>query len=361
MRKLYPALIIATSLLLTTCTSLTSQRKSTQVKNVILMIGDGMGIAQVCAAMKVADHPLNMEQFSFTGFSKTSSLSDYITDSGAGGTALSTGHKTGNGIIAEDTLGHPLKTILEIALENGMATGLVSTSAITHATPASFIAHEANRNNYEAIAADFLKTDIEVFIGGGLDYFSKRKDGKNLLDSLKAKGYMVAKSMDEAETAGSGKLAALCAPGHLLPVLQGRGDMLPRATFEAIKLLSSNKAGFFLMVEGSQIDWGAHANNCEYVTSETIDFDDAVGKALEFARQDGHTLVIVTADHETGGMALTGGNNKTRNIKASFATGGHTAVMVPVFAWGPGAETFSGVYENTAIFDKMMNALDLGK
>ena len=332
-----------------------------EVNNVILLIGDGMGTTQVYAAMTTAGHQLNLEKFTFTGFSNTYSLSGYITDSAAGATALSTGHKTGNGIVAEDTLGNPLKTILEIAAENGLATGLVSTSAITHATPASFIAHEHDRNDYEAIAADFLNTPINVFIGGGLDHFSKRKDGLNLVDSLKARGYNIATSMDEAQQVETGKLAALLAPVHLPPVLKGRGDMLPEATREALKILSRHTGGFFLMVEGSQIDWGGHANDIDYVTSETVDFDNAVGKALEFARQDGHTLVVVTADHETGGLALTGGSLKDGDVKGSFATGGHTAVMVPVFAFGPGAEMFTGIYENTAVFDKMMKALDPGK
>ncbi len=329
------------------------------VKNVILMVGDGMGLSQVYAAMTTVSHPLNLEKFRFTGFSKTYSLSDYITDSAAGATALATGHKTGNGIISEDTLGNALKTILEMAEDAGMATGLVSTSSITHATPAAFIAHERSRNNYEAIAADFLDTDIDVFIGGGRDHFIRRKDGRDLTVMLRDRGYQYVTTMEEAMKVDTGKLAALTAGMHNPPVLKGRGDFLPKATTEAIKLLSAKSGGFFLMVEGSQIDWGGHDNDIDYVTSEIIDFDNAVGKALEFAQKDGHTLVIVTADHETGGLAITGGSMKDHRVKASFAGGGHTAVMVPVFARGPGAGNFSGIYENTAIFDKMVRALRL--
>jgi alkaline phosphatase len=357
MRKLFASTALVLLVFLLACNSGQATGKNApEVRNIILLIGDGMGVTQVYSAMTVAGHPLNLEKFTFTGFSKTYSLTDYITDSAAGGTALATGHKTKNGIIAEDTLGNPLKTILEIAEEMGKGTGLVSTSAITHATPASFIAHEHSRNDYEAIAADFLDTDVDVFIGGGTDHFAKREDGRNLLDSLTARGYLVTGDLSEAETVTSGKLAALLAPEHLPPVLQGRGDMLPRSTTEAIRLLSPGQNGFFLMVEGSQIDWGGHANDMDYVTSETVDFDNAIGKALEFALNDGHTLVIVTADHETGGMALTGGSLESNRAESTFSTGGHTAVMVPVFAFGPGAEMFTGIYENTAIFDKMLKA-----
>jgi alkaline phosphatase len=289
-----------------------------------------------------------------SGFSKTFSLDDYITDSAAGGTALSAGKKTRNGVLAEDTLGNKMKTILEIAEENGLKTGLVSTSTITHATPASFIAHSSSRNNYEDIAKAFLDTDIDVFIGGGYLNFSARKDSLNLIDSLEIRGYQIARSMEEVEQVKQGKLAALLADGHMPSIINGRGNMLPQATEAAINLLSDSDKGFFLMVEGSQIDWGGHANNQEYVVTETLDFDQALGKALDFARADGNTLVIVTADHETGGMSLTGGDLNTKTIISAFSTGGHTAVMVPVFSYGPGAIEFSGIMDNTMIFHKML-------
>jgi alkaline phosphatase len=139
----------------------------------------------------------------------------------------------------------------------------------------------------------------------------------------------------------------------------GRGDMLPVATEQAIKLLDQQPKGFFMMVEGSQIDWGCHQNNTDYVVTEVLDFDMAVGKALEFAQKDGETLVVITGDHETGGMALTAGDFRTGKVEAVYGTEDHTAVMIPVFAFGPGAELFSGIYENTDIFRKMKEALGL--
>jgi len=336
-----------------------SQSDKSKAKNVIFLIGDGMGVAQIYAGLTANQGTLNLERCPHVGFSKTQSSDDYITDSAAGATAFSIGKKTYNGAIGVDSAGIPCETILESAEKKGLATGLVATSSITHATPAAFIAHQAKRSMEQEIAADFLKTDIDVFIGGGLRYFTQRADGRNLLTELKAKGYMIADSTYDLTKCKNGRLAALMASDYLPRVSQGRGSFLPVATQTAIQLLNLKSKGFFLMVEGSQIDWGGHTNETSYVTSEMIDFDKAIGIALDFARTDRHTLVIITADHETGGMAITGGDMTHGKVEASFVTKSHTGDMVPVFAFGPGAEAFSGIYENTAIYEKMMNALGL--
>jgi len=321
-------------------------------KNIILMIGDGMGVSQIYAGMTANHGSLNITGLKHIGFQKTYSSDNYTTDSAASGTAIATGTKTKNGMIGMSPDSVVVKNILEIAEENGLSTGLVSTSAITHATPASFIAHQVNRGMYEAIAADFLKTDIEVFIGGGTKHFTEREDGKNLLPDFEAKGYTVFTDLDSAMEHDTEKMIVLTADVHNPRYSEGRGDMLPLATAKAISILDKNPDGFFLMVEGSQIDWGCHANNIDYITEETIDFDRAVGKALEFAEKDGETLVIITADHECGGLALNNGDFESGKIDAGYTTGSHTGVMVPVFAYGPGAEEFMGVYENTDLFNK---------
>lgn len=331
------------------------------IKNIILLIGDGMGVAQVYAAMSVSTAPLNFEQFKIIGFHKTYSANNYITDSGAGGSALSTGVKTCNSCISVDTMGNSLKTILEYAEENKKATGLVSTSSIVHATPASFIAHVKSRNNYEDIAMFFLKTDIDLFIGGGRKQFSQRKDSLNLIDSLTKRGYFVTDSVHHIQKNESGKYAVLTAMEHNPSLLNGRGNLLPDATEKAIQILSEKENGFFLMIEGSQIDWGGHDNDINYIVSETIDFDKAIGIALEFAKKNGETLVIVTADHETGGLTLIDGSLTENKVSASFSTDHHTGVMVPVFVYGPGAENFGGIYQNTEVFDKMMKAFQFLK
>jgi alkaline phosphatase len=335
-----------------------SSFKSKKPKNIILMIGDGMGTSAVFAGLTANGGHLFLENFNHIGFAKTHSADKYVTDSAAAGTALSSGYKTYNGAIGVDTDTVPQQTILEKAEVKGLATGLVSSSAITHATPASFIAHQPSRNMYEAIAADFLKTDIDVFIGGGYKHFTERKDGKDLTTDLKNGGYTVLRDMSKIDGFNSGKLAGLVAYEHTdrVPV---RGDMLPKATNKAIQLLSQNGKGFFLMVEGSQIDWGGHQNNTIYIAEEVLDFDQSIGEALEFAAKNGETLIVVTADHETGGLGVNGGNYETGEVKGGFTTGGHTAVMVPVFAFGPGAEHFTGIMDNTDIPKKMMELLGL--
>ncbi len=347
-------------ILLAGCTQKTNQESrstpSQRAKNIILMIGDGMGTTQVYSGL-IANHgELNLQHFPITGFSKTYSADNLITDSAAGATAFSTGHKTKNGAVGVDPNGKPVPTILETASKNGLASGLVVTCSVTHATPACFVAHETSRNMTKEIAADFLNSGIDVFIGGGRQDFEKRDDGRNLLNELTQKGYQVVTDQNMLENIHVGKLAALITEGHLPKELDGRGDYLPNATEKALELLSKNEKGFFLMVEGSQIDWGGHDNDTDYITSEMLDFDHAVGKALDFAQSNGETLVIVTADHETGGFAIVDGNIKEGKVEGKFTTEHHTAVMVPVFAYGPQSDQFSGIFENTSIYNKMMSA-----
>lgn len=329
---------------------------SAKPKNIIFLIGDGMGLTQIYAGLTANKGALNLELFKHIGLSKTYSSSSYITDSAAGATAFSIGKKTYNGAIGVDQDTIPVKTILEIAEENGLATGLVSTSSITHATPASFIAHQPFRKMEFEIAADFLKTDIDLFIGGGQKYFNARKDGRDLVKELQDKQYDVQMTLDGVRASSNGKLVGLLAEGGMPPISEGRGDMLEQAAEKAINLLSQNDSGFFLMIEGSQIDWGGHKNDAQYVVDEMLDFDKVIGKVLEFAANDGNTLVVVTADHETGGMTLVNGSMETGEVEAKFTTLHHTSVFVPVFAFGPQAEAFMGTYENTAIFDKFLNA-----
>ena len=330
--------------------------ETTEVRNIVFMIGDGMGLATIYSAMTVSHHPLNIERCNIIGLQKTFSFDHYITDSGAAGTAFACGHKTNNGTIGMDSEGKPVKSILEIAKQNGLATGLVSTSAITDATPAAFIAHESSKNSHEDIAKDFLKTDIDVFIGGGYDYFANRTDKLNLIDSLKARGYKVESSMNALRKSTSLKLAGLIAPGNTPYRLDGRGDMLPASSRKAIEILNKNPKGFFLMIEGSEIDLAAHAKDIPPLIDETLDFDDAVGEVLDFAKNDGHTLVVITADHETGGVAIIGGNIQTHRAILNLPTKGHTAIMVPVFAYGPGADKFGGIYDNTELFQKFLTS-----
>lgn len=338
-----------------------SEANDRNPKNIILFIGDGMGTAEISAAITMSASTLNIETFPYSGFSKTSSSDKYVTDSAAGGTAIAAGNKTKNGMIGVGPDSIAVQSIMEIAKKNGLSTGLISTTAITHATPASFVAHNAGRGNYEDIAKDFMNNTIDVFIGGGVNHFKNRKDGVDLTAQLEKNGYDVVYTLEEMENSSATKLAGLLAPVDMPTVLAGRGKMLEDATRKAIEILSRNKKGFILMVEGSMIDFGGHANDINYDVSELLDLDKAVGVAMDFANIDGNTTVVITADHETGGLTLTDGSPTEHTVQAAFSTKGHTAVMVPIFALGPGAANFSGIHENTFFFGEFINLLKLKK
>ncbi len=326
-----------------------------QIKNIILLIGDGMGVSEVFAGLSANNDQLYIEYANRIGFQKTKSKNKYKTDSAAGGTSMACGIKTNNGFVGMDADSNSVESILETAAKHGKATGLVAAAKITHATPASFIAHVPSRKQYEDIAEFFISDDLDLFIGGGLDDFNKREDSRTLLPDLESKGFQIVKTEEELIEIKEGKVAALLSSGHIAkyPV---RGEFLPNSTNKAIEILSQNDQGFFLMVEGSQIDWGGHDNSVEYVVEEMLDFDRTVGEVLKFAADDGNTLVIITADHETGGMSVHDANPEKGRLEGRFTTGSHTSVMVPVFAYGPGADAFMGIYENTEVFHKMLEA-----
>lgn len=333
-------------------------------KNIILMIGDGMGLTQVTAGLYSNGNSLALEQCTATGMSKTYSASHLVTDSGAGATAFACGCKTYNLAIGMDQHKKPCATILEQAAASGRATGLVVTSSLTHATPASFVAHVRDRKETEAIAAFFVENTVDLAIGGGLDYFVKRStDTRNLRDELTAKGCVVSDySQAPLQTFVPDTTRPFfwfSADGEPKYVTEGR-DYLPAATRMAAPFLQKRGRGkgFFLMVEGSQIDWACHKNNAENAVREMLDFDAAIGAAIDFARADGQTLVIITADHETGGMSIVQGSEMGK-LEIEFNTEQHTAALVPVFAYGPGSELFNGVYENTDIYWRMRKLLGL--
>ncbi len=335
--------------------------KKESAKNIILFIGDGMGVAQIYAGMTVSSLPFYLEEFPYSGLSKTYSADSYITDSGAGGTAIACGTKTNNGMIGVAPDSSILISIMELAHKHGLSTGVVSTSAVTHATPASFVAHNAGRGNYEDIAKDFLSGTLDLFIGGGENHFRVRKDSTDLTLKLKEQGFDVVYTLADLKKSESKKLAGLLAKEHMNTISEGRKDALPEMTRKAIETLSKNNKGFVLMVEGSMIDWGGHEQNIGYVVNEMIDLDNAIGVALDFASGNGKTLVVVTADHETGGLSLTGGSLAGHSIEVNFSGSDHSAVMVPVFSFGPGAERFSGIHENTFFFGEFLDLLRIKK
>jgi alkaline phosphatase len=334
-----------------------SQKKP---KNVVFMIGDGMGLPQVYAAMVANGNKLALERCTYTGFSKTYSSSHFTTDSGAGGTALACGVKTKNHMIGMSPDSVAVMSILEEAAINKLATGLVVACSVTHATPASYVAHQVNREMNDEIAADYLKSDIDVFIGGGRKYFEERIDARNLTNELKDKKFQIAYTLTDVKSAKGPKLAGLLYDDQN-SAMPERGNMLPESTMAAIDILDNNSKGFFLMIEGSQIDWACHNNNLDQTIKEVLDFDQTIGKVLDYAQKSGNTLVIITADHETGGLTLHDGKMGSSDIKHSYSSKVHTGVMVPIYAYGPGAEQFTGIMENTALKAKIEKLLSLKK
>lgn len=329
-------------------------------KNVIFLIGDGMGVTQISAGLYSNSNQLSLERINNIGFHKSYSYDKLITDSAAGATAFACGVKTYNGAIGvgPDTL--PRVTLLEEAENLGLVTGLVATSTIVHATPASFISHNKYRKNYEEIALDFLNTDIELFIGGGKKFFYNREDGRDLYKEFRAKGYKMSdfftEELVDIDMDGVEKMGFLTAEDSPIPVAQGRDYLLPASKLAIDFLDDKEDNGFFLMIEGSQIDWGGHANNSNYIITEMLDFNKVINAVLDFAEKDGETLVVITADHETGGYAIQK-ESKMDSIVGAFTTDYHTADLIPVFAYGPGSDDFRGIYENTDIYHKIRNAM----
>lgn len=337
--------------------------------NIILMVGDGMGLTQISSLYVFDDKPVSFDRFKNIGLIKTAASSHKITDSAAGATAFATGKKTYNGAIGVDENSEPLETIVEILSKQNWNTGIVATSSVTHATPASFYAHVSQRGSEEEIAAQLPASGIDLFIGGGKKFFNQRADKVNYFDSLKHYGFTVdTTALEKTVFKKEGpfrKRGFLKAGNSMIKQAEGRGSFLKEATEYAAEELSGAGESFFLLIEGSQIDWAGHSNESDYLVSEMKDFDQAVKAALDFAERDGNTLVIVTADHETGGYALAAaeqdGKADYNMVEGRFSTGGHTAALIPVFAYGPGSENFTGIYENTEIFNKMMAFVKAGK
>lgn len=365
MKKFTIFLFFASLLLTIQCSYFRSDEKDEPVKNIIFLIGDGMGIVQSNAVrlqILGKDTKLNLDKMPVTGIVHTHSADDIITDSAASVTAMSTGYKTKNGMLAMNSDTLEVKTILEAAREKGMKTGLVATSGITHATPAGFASHVDNRGKYSLIAEQMLNERVDVMLGGGLEYFlpqkdpkSKREDDLNLIQKAIDSGYQILLNRDELAASNGDKLLGLFNEEGLKH--ESHEPTLAEMTQKALNVLEKSKNGFFIMVEGSQIDWAGHENNFEYMQREMMDFDEAIGVAVNFARKTPGTLVVVTADHETGGMVISGGDEK--NVEISWASKHHSGTPVIIYSYGPHAISFTGVMDNTDIPKIMGRLLNL--
>ncbi|NJD19541.1 MAG: alkaline phosphatase [Gemmatimonadetes bacterium] len=330
---------------------------------VIVLIGDGVGTAYWTAA-RFTSQPLAVERFTTMGLADTRSTSSWITDSAAGATAYSTGVRTYNGAIGVGPDSLPVPTVLEVARDQGWGTGIVSTSSVTHATPASFVAHAASRSQEYDIAKDIVASRVDVFLGGGLRRFAgaTRPDSTDLVGTVRSTHTLVTSAAELAavDTASTTRLAGLFADVHM-PAAAERTPTLPDMTRAALSVLANDPDGFFLMVEGSQPDWIGHDNApIEDLAREVLDFDAAIAAVLDFADANPGTLVLVLADHETGGLAieLTPDSLRSEGTPpspfADYATTGHTGQMTPMFAAGPGAERFGGIKDNFRVGQILM-------
>lgn len=337
--------------------------------NIIFLIGDGMGLPQISTAYHFGNKEPNYSRFKKIGFAQTESTSNKVTDSAGAATALATGVRSYNRAISVSPDSVSLPTILEqLRDEKGYKTGLVSLTSITHATPACFYAHVKDRDQHEDIAAQLVASDIDFFAGGGLKYFNERTDGKDLCQELIAKNYKIDTTQLSAFDINK-RNGYFVAKESLPSKVEGRKNFLPDATKMGLDYLTQKGEPFFLMVEGSYIDWAGHAENDTMLIEEVADFNLTLGVALDYVETHPNTLLVVTADHETGEVSIAKkyqpykvfGQKKVipSEVSIQFNSNQHSAELVPVFAKGPGEDYFQGIYFNNEIYHKMWKALKI--
>jgi len=326
--------------------SFKSDKAQRSPKNIILMIGDGNGLTQISSAVLANNGALSLTQIKSIGLIKTQSADDFTTDSAGAGTAIATGEKTNNRAIGTNIDGEPIPNLTEILSKKGFSTGIITTDEITGATPSSFFAHRTDRGMAAEIASDLQTSQLKLFIS------RPTAAVKNIEDT----GFVMKTDINTIAASTELKIGAWFNTDK--KDLSGYIQNLALATKNGISYLNKEKP-FFLMVEGAKIDSYGHANDIEGVVTESISFDRAVAEAIKFADADQNTLVVITADHETGGLTIPQGNVGVHEIEADFTTNDHTGVMVPVFAYGPMSQEFQGVYENNEIFAKLLSVLDI--
>ena len=318
-----------------------------EVRNVILMIGDGMGLEQVSCAWVLNHGKLNLDRFPSIGLSRTWCTNELITDSGAGGTALAAGVKTAYSHVGTAADSTDLASVLVKAQELGKKTGVAVTCHFADATPCDFCCHNEYRYNQDDLIADYVTCGVDYLSGGGLDWFTvNRKDNRDITREMAAAGYTVALTEEELMAADLPVIGIL-APDNL-PVAMERGDLYRRTVARGLDILSREcgEQGFVMMLEGSCIDDWLHGNDIEKAMEELLDFDRTIGDVLTWAAADGHTLVVVTADHNTGALTLQDGNLEEGRIGVAFGSESHNGIAVPVYAWGPGSDAFTGIRDN---------------
>ncbi len=354
-------------------------------KNIILLISDGMSLTQVSTYRLLKGGPnerIAVDKFPVSGIVLTHSENAIVTDSASSATAFSTGRKTNNGALGLDEDNKILENFTEIIDRYGYVSSLISTSEITHATPAAYASHVDLRWKTDEISLQMMESNVMTILGGGRHFFlpedlgGKRSDGLNLLEQMESSRMVMTekKELDSFDHSNLGKVVGLFADEALRDKEKpenhvfepSSSEMLNFAINRSEKFNENGCKGFFIMLEGSQVDWAGHANDLNYLKREMQDFDEAVELALDYAIQNPDTLVIATADHETGGLLIESSSPTdytAPEVKFSFNTGigygSHTGVPVPVYAYGPGSENFTGTLDNTDIFYAMLEAVKM--
>ncbi|MGM0945379.1 MAG: alkaline phosphatase [Bacteroidota bacterium] len=314
------------------------------IDNIILLIGDGNGLAQLSAGLFSHKNELNLTQLKNIGLIKTQAADDFTTDSAAGATAFATGSKTNNRAIGVDPSGKTLSNLPELLSSDGFKSGIITTDQLTGATPAAFYAHHSERDDSDQIASFLSKSALDLVIGGGAKVFQSEKE--NLINA----GFTLIEGLDKIE---GDRLGYFVSDGSLAKKLEGRGDFLLESTRFALEFFQRKGNPFFLMIESAFIDSGGHSNSTSTIVSEMLDFDELIGEVIQFADKNPGTLVLITADHETGGVSIPQGDVSSNTVELGFHSDDHTGILVPIFAYGPYSDRFRGVYENTELFHKI--------
>lgn len=382
-------LLFSAAMMIVLSAASSCDRNSDTPKNVIYLIGDGMGFGAVTSLLLSEDGVTGFEQAPVIGLSETCSANNYVTDSAAGGTALATGTRTNNGFVGADPEGNQLTSILRKAQAMGKKTGIVVNTTLTEATPASFYAGVTSRKMVFDIAKQFTESEVDVAIGGGLDHFAGRPDSLDLTATLIEKGYDVYLNWETVLNTDSEKFVGIlplhdlhrreknngtasaaegqevCLAAQLAALneeseathLSEPTVYLEKATVKALDILSrNNKDGFFLMIESAIIDGYGHNNDSDGMIVEMKEFNCTLQKMIDYVNNNPETLLVVTADHETGGTCVYYNGHKPGNegpVKLNFSTSGHTGTVVPIFAYGTGAEAFAGIMKNTDVPKKI--------
>lgn len=328
--------------------------------NVILMIGDGMGMSHVASAMYANGGELTLTNLHTFGWSRTQSSSDFTTDSAASGTAYAAGVKTYNGAIGMGPDHKPVQNLPEKLAGYGIVSGVISTDNLDGATPAAFFAHQENRNMSDEIWSDLPDSKLVFAAAGSKQSFERRP--YETVDEIN-KSFTVVETLDDPAIAKARRVAYFPDKAETASKEEdgsGRGDFLPATTAYAIDFLKSKcnrNKGFFLMVEGARIDKSSHNNNFAEMVHEVLDFDKAVEAAIRFAEKDGNTLVVVSADHETGALTLRSGDPSKGEMGGTFVSGSHTPSPVPIYVYGPMSKEFARVMENSEVSNKIFELI----